>query len=124
MSNHDHLRPVTLPPALASMTTCGLLPSSTDSELLVALLNEQRHQALHVHQLLGGTSQLQPPFTDSFGNPDRPCFGLEPFEFGIDTGQVVVQFPVAHDIHSNAPVIKSVGCLGKVSMNRGVPTSS
>ena len=119
MSNNDYLRPVSSPPALASATTRGLLPSSLGSELLIALPNEWRRQALHVCQLLGGASQLQSPFTDSLGNPNHACFGLKPFEFGIDTGQVVVQFLVACDICSDTPVIKSVGCFGKVSVNCG-----
>ena len=119
MSNHDHLRPVTLPPALASATTRGLLPSASRSKLFVALPNEWRRQALHVRQLLGGASQLQSTFADSLRNPNSPGFRFESFEFRVDIGQVVVQFVVAHDIRSNAPVIESMGCLGKVSMNRG-----
>jgi len=119
MSNDDHLRPVTLPPALASATTCGLLPSPTGSELLVALLNEWCRQALHVHQLLGGMSQLQSAFTNGLCNPDGAGLGLKSLKFCIDTGQVVIQFAVVCDIHSDAPVIKSVGCFGEVSMNSG-----
>jgi len=119
MSHDDHLRPVTLPPALASTTMRGLLPSSADSELLVPLLNERRRQALHVCQLLGGASQLQSTFANGLCNPDGPCFRFKLFEFRVDTGQVVVQFAVACDIRSDAPVIKSVGCFGEVSMNGG-----
>jgi len=104
-------------PTLASMTTRGLLPAASSGKLLIVLLNKQHRQALHVHQLLGGTSQLQSPLTDGLGDPDCPCFCLEPLELRIDTGQVVVQFPVARDICSDAPVIKSVGCFGEVSMN-------
>jgi len=96
---------------------CGLLPPSPSGELLIALPNERRRQALHVRQLLGGTSQLQSTFADSLRNPNRPSFGLESFELRIDTGQVVVQFAVARDIRSDAPVIKSVGCFGEVSVN-------
>ena len=119
MSNNDHLRPVTLPPALASTTMCGLLPSPPSSELFVPLPNERRRQALHVPQLLGGTSQLQPTFTDGLRNPNCSGFSFEPFELCIDTGQVVIQFAVACNIRSDAPVIKSVGCFGKVSVNSG-----
>ena len=119
MSNDDHLRPVILPPALASATACGLFPSPSGGKLLIPLPNEWRHQTLHVHQLLGGASQLQLTFTDGFCDPDRPCFSFEPFELRVDTGQVVVQFAVARDIRSNAPVIKLVGCFGKVSVNGG-----
>jgi len=117
MSKHDHLRPVTLPPALASATTHGFLPSSAGSELLVPLLNEQHRQALHVHQLLGGASQLQSTFANSLCDPNSPCFCLQPLKLRIDTGQVIVQFAVVHDIRSDTPVIKSVGCFGEVSMN-------
>jgi len=117
MSNHDHLRPVTLPPALASVTTCRLLPPSTSSELLVPLPNEQCRQTLHVHQLLGGTSQFQPSLTDGLRNPNSARFCFEPLEFSVDTGQVVIQFVVACDICSDAPVIKLVGCFGEVSVN-------
>jgi len=119
MSNNNHLRPVSSPPTLASATTRRLLPSSMGSKLFVPLLNEWRHQALHVCQLLGGTSQLQSTFTDGLCNPDCPCFSFKPFKLCIDTGQVVVQFVVARDICSNAPVIKLVGCFGKVSVNGG-----
>ena len=70
-------------------------------------------------QLLGGTSQLQPTFADGLPNPNCPGFRFEPFELCVDTGQVIVQFAVARDIRSDAPVIKSVGCLGEVSMNGG-----
>jgi len=117
MSNHNHLRPVTLPPALASATTRGLLPPSTSSELLVLLPNERRRQTLHVRQLLGGASQFQPSLTDGLRNPNSARFCFEPLKFSVDTGQVVVQFVVACDIRSDAPVIKSVGCFGEVSMN-------
>jgi len=58
MSNNDHLRPVSSPPALASAATRRLLPTALSGKLLVALPNERRRQALHVRQLLGGTSQL------------------------------------------------------------------
>jgi len=119
MSNDDHLRLVTLPPALASATMCRLFPSSPSSKLFIPLLNEQRCQALHVRQLLGGTSQLQLTFANGFCNSDRPHFSFESFELHVDTGQVVIQFAVARDIRSNAPVIKSVGCFGEVSMNGG-----
>jgi len=119
MSNNDHLRPVSSPPALASATARGLLPTSLGGKLLVLLPNERRRQALHVRQLLGGASQLQPPFADGLRNPNRTGFSFKPFEFRIDTGQVVVQFAVAHNIHSDAPVIKLVGCFGEVSMNGG-----
>ena len=119
MSNNDHLRPVTLPPALASTTTCRFLPSSLSSKLFIVLLNEWCCQALHVHQLLGGTSQLQLPFTNGLRDPNCPCFGLKSFELCIDTGQVIVQFVVVCNIRSNAPVIKSVGCFGEVSVNSG-----
>jgi len=117
MSNNDHLRPVTLPPALASATTRGLLPPAPSGKLLVPLSNEQRRQALHVRQLLGGASQLQPTLTDGLCNPDGPGFCFKSLELHVDTGQVVVQFAVARDIRSNAPVIKSVGCFGEVSVN-------
>jgi len=116
MSKHDHLRPVTLPPTLASATMHGLLPAPLSSKLLVPLPNKQCCQALHVCQLFGGASQLQSTFADSLRNPNGPCFSLELFEFCVDTGQVVVQFAVACDIRSDAPVIKSVGCFGEVSM--------
>jgi len=119
MSNNDHLRLVSSPPALASVTTRGLLPAASSGKLLITLPNKWRRQALHVHQLLGGASQLQSPLTDGFGDPNCPCFCLEPLEFRIDTGQVVVQFPVARNICSDAPVIKSVGCFGEVSVNGG-----
>jgi len=79
--------------------------------------NKRRRQALHVHQLLGGASQLQSTFTDGFRNPNRPSLSFESFKLRIDTGQVIVQLPVACDICSDAPVIKSVGCFGEVSMN-------
>jgi len=115
MSNNNHLRPVSSPLALASVTTCGLLPASSSGELLVPLPNEWRRQALHVCQLLGGTSQS--PFTDSLCDPCRPGFSFKSFKLCIDTGQVIVQFAVARDIHSDAPVIKSVGCFGEVSVN-------
>jgi len=72
-----------------------------------------------VHQLLGGVSQLQSTFTDGFCNPNRPSFSLEPFELRVDTGQVIVQFVVARNIHSDAPVIESVGRFGEVSINGG-----
>ena len=88
-------------------------------KLLVPLPNERHCQALHVRQLLGGTSQLQSTFTNSFCDPDCPCFSLELLEFRIDTGQVVVLFAVACDIRSDAPVIKLVGHFGEVSMNGG-----
>jgi len=119
MSNNDHLRPVTLPPALASATTHGLLPSPPSGKLLVPLPNERRRQALHVCQLLGGASQLQSTFTDSLRDPDRSCLSFKSFELHVDTGQVVIQFVVVCDIRSNAPVIKSVGRFGEVSMNSG-----
>ena len=117
MSNDDHLRPVSSPPTLASMTTCGLLPSPSSGELLIPLLNERCRQALHVRQLLGGASQLQSTFTNGLCDPDRPSFSFKLFEFRIDTGQVVVQFVVARDICSDTPVIKSVGHFGEVSVN-------
>jgi len=117
MSNDDHLRLVTSPPALASATTRGLLPPSSSGELLVPLPNEQCRQALHVCQLLGGTSQLQSTFANGFCDSNRPSFSFELFELRVDTGQVVVQFAVARDICSDAPVIKSVGCFGEVSVN-------
>ena len=117
MSNDDHLRLVTLPPTLASVTTCGLFPSPSGGELLIPLLNEQCRQALHVCQLLGGASQLQSTFTDSLRDSDCPCLGFKSFELRVDTGQVIVQFAVAHDICSDAPVIKLVGCFGEVSVN-------
>jgi len=117
MSKHDHLRPVSSPPALASATVCGLLPTASSGELLIALPNEWCHQILHVCQLLGGTSQLQSPLADGFSDPNHPCFSFESLKLRIDAGQVVVQFPVARDIRSNTPVIKSVGCFGEVSMN-------
>jgi len=117
MSNNDHLRLVTLPPALASATTHGLLPSSSSSELLVMLPNKRRRQALHVHQLLGGVSQLQLPFTNGLRDPNCPGFSFESFEFRIDIQQVIVEFAIVHDIRSDAPVIESVGCFGKVSVN-------
>jgi len=119
MSNNSHLRPVTLPPALASATARGLLPSSSSSELFGPLLNERRRQALHVCQLLGGAGQLQSTLTNSFCDPNGPGFCLKSFEFRVDTGQVIVQFAVARDIRSDTPVIKSVGCFGKVSVNGG-----
>jgi len=117
MSNDDHLRLVSSPPALASVTTRGLLPSSTSSELLVPLANEQCRQALHVCQLLGGVSQLQSTFANGLRDTSRPRFCFELFDFCIETGQVVIQFAVARDIRSDAPVAKSVGCFGEVSMN-------
>jgi len=119
MSNTNHLRLVSSPPALASVTTHGLLPTASSGELLVVLPNKRRRQALHVCQLLGGASQLQSPLTDGLGDPNCPCFYFKPFKLRVDTGQVIVQFPVAHDIRSDAPVIKSVGCFGKVSVNGG-----
>jgi len=94
----------------------GLLPSPSSSELLVLLPNEWCHQALHVRQLLGGMSQLQPAFTNGFCDPNSARFCFESLEFCVDTGQVVVQFLVARDIRSDAPVIKSVGCFGEVSV--------
>jgi len=103
------------------MTTRGLLPSPLSSELLVMLPNEWHRQALHVRQLLGGMSQLQSTFANGLRNPNGPGFRFKSFEFCVDTGQVVVQFVVARDICSDAPVIKSVGCLGEVSMNCGGP---
>jgi len=118
MSKHDHLRLVTLPPALASMTTRRFLPSSMGSELLVPLPNEQHCQALHVRQLLGGVSQLQSTFANSLCDPNSPCFCLQLLKLHIDTGQVVIQFAVARNIRSDAPVIKLVGCFGEVSVNR------
>jgi len=117
MSNDDHLRLVTLPPTLASATTRRPFPPSSSGELLIPLPNEQRCQALHVHQLLGGASQLQLSFANSLCDHNCPRFGFKSFEFRIDTGQVIVQFAVAHDIHSNALVIKSVGRFGEVSVN-------
>ena len=105
VSNHNHLRPVTLPPALASATMHGLLPSPSSGKLLIPLPNEWCHQALHVRQLLGGTSQLQSPLTDSLHNLDCICLSIEPFKFCVDTGQVVIQFAVVRNIHSNAPVL-------------------
>jgi len=119
MSNNDHLRPVSSPPTLASVTTRQLLPSSTSGKLFILLPNKWRRQALHVRQLLGGASQLQPPFANSLCDPNCPGFCFKSFEFRIDTGQVVVQFAVACDICSDAPVIKSVGCFGEVSVNSG-----
>jgi len=119
MSKHNHLRLVTLPPTLASVTMCRLLPSSTSSKLLVPLPNERCRQTLHVCQLLGGMSQLQSTLADGFRDPNCPRFSFELFELCIDTGQVIVQFVVVHNICSDAPVIKSVGCFGEVSMNGG-----
>jgi len=119
MSNNDHLRLVSSPPALASVTARRLLPTPPSGELLVPLLNKQHHQALHVRQLLGGTSQLQSPFTDGLRDPNCPGFSFKSFELCVDTGQVVVQFAVARDIRSDTPVIKLVGCFGEVSMNGG-----
>jgi len=119
MSNNDHLRLVSSPPALASTTTRRLLPSPTSGKLLVPLPNEWRRQALHVRQLLGGTSQLQSPFANGLCDSDRPGLCFKSFELLVDTGQVIVQFAVARDIRSNAPVIKLVGCFGKVSVNGG-----
>ena len=119
MSNDDHLRLVTLPPALASATTRRLFPSSPSSKLFIPLLNERCHQALHVRQLLGGASQLQSTFANGFCDSDRPRFSFESFKLHVDTGQVVIQFAVARDIRSDAPVIKLVGCFGEVSMNSG-----
>ena len=84
MSNDDHLRPVSSPPALASVTTRGLLPSPSSGKLFVPLPNEWCRQALHVCQLLGGASQLQLPFTDSLGDLHRSSLSLEPFKFCID----------------------------------------
>jgi len=117
MSNSDHLRPVSSPPALASATMHRLLPSSPSHELFVPLTDKWRHQALHVGQLFGGASQLQSTFTDGFRDPNHPGFSFEPFELRIDTGQVIVQFAVARDIRSDAPVIESVGSFGEVSVN-------
>ena len=119
MSNNDHLRPVTSPPALASATARGLLPTSSSGQLFIPLPNKRRRQALHVPQLLGGTSQLQPALTNGLPDPGGPCFHFKSFELRVDTGQVVVQFAVARDIHSDAPVIKLVGCFGEVSVNGG-----
>jgi len=119
MSNDDHLRLVTLPPALASATTCGLFPPSPSGKLLVPLPNEWRCQALHVRQLLGGASQFQPTFANSLRDPNCPCFGFESLKLCVDTGQVVVQFAVVRNIRSDTPVIKSVGCFGEVSVNGG-----
>jgi len=119
MSNNDHLRPVSLPPTLASATARGLLPTPSSGKLLVPLPNEWRHQALHVRQLFGGTSQLQPTLANSLHDPDCSRFSFEPFELRVDTGQVVVQFVVARDIRSDTPVIRSVGCFGEVSVNGG-----
>jgi len=98
---------------------CGLLPPSPSGKLLVPLPNKWHRQALHMCQLLGGTSQLQSTFTNGLRDPNRPCFSLESFEFHVDTGQVVIQFAVVCDICSDAPVIKSVGCFGEVSVNSG-----
>jgi len=117
MSNNDHLRPVSSPPALASTTTCRLLPTASNGKLLVALPNERHRQALHVRQLLGGASQLQSTFANGLHNPSRPGFSFESFDLCVETGQVIVQFAVACDIRSDAPVIKSVGCFGEVSVN-------
>jgi len=75
-----------------------LLPTPPSGKLLVPLPNERRRQALHVCQLLGGTSQLQSPFTDGLRDPDRPGFSFMSLEFHVDTGQVVIQFAVARDI--------------------------
>ena len=119
MSNNDHLRPVSSPPALASATARRLLPASPSGQLLVPLANERHRQALHVPQLLGGMSQLQPAFTDGLPNPNRPSFSFESFELSVDAGQVVIQFVVVRDIHSDAPVIKSVGRFGEISVNSG-----
>jgi len=119
MSNDDHLRPVTLPPALASATMCGLLPPSSGGKLLVPLPNEWCCQALHVRQLFGGASQLQSTFTNGLRDPNGTRFCFESLELHVDTGQVVIQFAVAHDIRSDAPVIKSMGCFGEVSINCG-----
>jgi len=119
MSNDDHLRPVSSPPTLASTTTRGLLPTPSSGELLVPLPNERRRQALHVCQLLGGTSQLQSPFANGLRDPNHPSFSFKSFELCVDTGQVIVQFAVVRDIRSDAPVIKSVGRFGEVSVNSG-----
>jgi len=114
MSNHDHLRLVTLPPALASATMCGLLPSPPSSELFVPLPNKRCRQALHMCR---GASQLQSTFANGFHDPNSPHFSLKSLEFCVDTGQVIIHFAVVCDICSDAPVIKSVGCFGEVSMN-------
>ena len=119
MSNNDHLRPVSSPPALASATTRRLLPSPSSGQLFVSLPNEWCRQALHVRQLLGGASQLQSTFAYRFCDPDGSGFSLELFELRVDAGQVVIQFAIVCDIHSDAPVIKSVGCFGEVSVNSG-----
>jgi len=119
MSNNDHLRLVSLPPALASATTHRLLPTPSSGELLIPLPNEWHRQALHVRQLFGGTSQLQPTLANSLRDPDCSHFSFELFELCVDIGQVVVQFAVACDIRSDAPVIKSVGCFGEVNVNGG-----
>ena len=117
MSNHNHLRLVTLPPALASVTICGLLPSFLYCNLLLPLPNKWCCQTLHMCQLLGGMGQLQPPLAYYLGDPDGICLGVELLQLCIDTGQVVIQFAVVCDIHSNTPVIKSVGRFGEVSVN-------
>jgi len=119
MSNDDHLRLVSSPPALVSVTARGLLPTPPSSKLLIPLPNKWCCQALHVRQLLGGLSQLQPPFTDGLRDPNCPGFSFKLFELRVDTGQVVIQFAVACNICSDTPVIKSVGCFGEVSMNGG-----
>jgi len=72
-----------------------------------------------VRQLFGGASQLQSTLANSLRDPDCSHFGFEPFEFCVDTGQVVVQFAVVCDIRSDAPVIKLVGHFGEVSVNGG-----
>ena len=117
MSNNDHLRPVSSPPALASVTARGLLPTSPGGQLLIPLPNERRHQIFHVRQLFGSASQLQSTFANGLHDPDCPSLGFKPLELRVDTGQVVVQFAVARDIRSDAPVIKSVGRFGEVSVN-------
>ena len=96
-----------------------LLPAPLGGKLLIPLPNERHCQTLHVRQLLGGASQLQSTLADGLRDPNHPGFSFEPFELCVDTGQVIVQCAVAHDIRSDALVIKLVGCFGKVSMNGG-----
>jgi len=72
-----------------------------------------------VGQLFGGVCQLQLPFAYSFGNVHSIRFHIELLDLCVDIGQVVIQFAVACDIHSTAPVIKLVGSFGEVSVNGG-----
>jgi len=117
MSSDNHLRLVSSPPALASATAHRLLPSPTRGKLFVPLPNKQCCQTLHVRQLLGGASQFQSTLTDGLCDPNCSRFSFELFKLRVDTGQVVIQFAVVRDIRSDAPVIKSVGRFGEVSVN-------